>query len=279
LPARVQAPCADKPFHTWDLSDGTQWARFYRTPTGFMLRFPALADFEVSTDGLRVTCQPTPNLSEATAEHLFLNQVRPLALSAFGKLVFHASVVEAGGGAVAFLAASGRGKSTLAAGFAVNGRRFLADDGLVVKHDNGHYVALPGHPSLRLWSDGEERLLGGGVRTAAALDYTSKARLLAGPRLPHCNRSRPLLAAYFLADGSVEDITIKRFAGAEALIAWVKHSFLLDVHDKTLIAGHFHQIAALANTVPSNHLAYPRRYDELSRVCDSVLSHANKLRL
>src|SRR5688572_17324577 len=130
---RDQGPCADAPFHGWSFPDGTPWTAFYRTSSGLLLRFPDLADFEVSADGRHVTCAPVPGISPATIEHLYLNQVLPLALSKLGKLVFHASAVDAGGGAVAFLAASGRGKSTLAAGFAVNGHQFLTDDGLVLE--------------------------------------------------------------------------------------------------------------------------------------------------
>jgi hypothetical protein len=68
-----------------------------------MRRFQDLADFEISADGYRVTCVPTPSLAEATAEHLYFNQILPLALSMRGKLVFHGSAVEALVGAIAFL--------------------------------------------------------------------------------------------------------------------------------------------------------------------------------
>src|SRR3954452_13107517 len=140
LEPRHQAPCAAKPYHIWDFPDGTLWARFYRTPFGFMIRFEDLADFELSADAYRVTCAPTPEISKATTEHLYLNQILPLALSKRGKLVFHASAVEVVGGAIAFLAPSGRGKSTLASGFAVTGRPFLTDDGLVLEQYEGRYL-------------------------------------------------------------------------------------------------------------------------------------------
>ena len=131
--ARCQAPLGIQPFHAWGLPDGTPWTEFYRLGGGYLLRFPELADFQVSADGLEVTCFPAPEVSEATSQHLYLNQVLPLVLSKLGKLVFHASAVEVAGGAIAFAAESGRGKSTLAASFAVSGFRFLTDDGLVVE--------------------------------------------------------------------------------------------------------------------------------------------------
>jgi hypothetical protein len=132
-PARPQPPPEHPPLHEWAFPDGTLWTQFYRTQTGYLLRFPDLADFEVSADGRVVEGWPAPGVTEDTAQHLYLNQVLPLALSKQGKLVFHASAVEIHGVAVAFMGASGKGKSTLAAGFASAGYRFLTDDGLMVE--------------------------------------------------------------------------------------------------------------------------------------------------
>lgn len=206
--------------------------------------------------------------------HLYLNQVLPLALSMHGKLVFHGSAVEIGDAAVAFLAESGRGKSTLAAAFAVGGHRFLTDDGLVLEPADDAYLALPSHPSLRLWQDSHETLLGADAELAPALDFTTKSRFLAGTRLTHCAEPRPLRAAYFLGEGSASEITIRQLTQAEAMIAWAKHSFLLDVEDRSLISGHFHRIAALAKSLACYELDYPRRFEDLNRVMDAVEAHA-----
>ena len=173
-----------------------------------------------------------PGVSEATSQHLYLNQVLPLVLSKLGKLVFHASAVEVPGGAVAFAAESGRGKSTLAASFAVNGFRFLTDDGLVLEPAADGYQVQPSHPSIRLWEDSEEALIAPGVETAPAVSFTSKSRFLAGEAIPFCDQPRPLRRMYFLGDGSAETIQIHRLSPAEALVEWVKHSFLLDVEEQ-----------------------------------------------
>jgi hypothetical protein len=127
-------------FHEWVFPDGTLWTRFYRTKSGYLLRFPELADFEVSVDGRFVSSWPFPCISEVTITHLYLNQVLPLALSLQGKRVFHASAVEALTGALVFLGESGRGKSTLAASFALAGHRFLTDDALLLEPKAGGYA-------------------------------------------------------------------------------------------------------------------------------------------
>ena len=64
-----------------DSPDGTLWMQFFRTETGYLLRFPDMADFQVSADGLGVVCTPAPGVPDGTPEHLYLNQVLPLALS------------------------------------------------------------------------------------------------------------------------------------------------------------------------------------------------------
>jgi hypothetical protein len=277
LAARPQVLCASTPFYGWDFPDGTKWAAFYRHPTGILVRFYDLADFELPADGAIVLCAPALGVSDATVEHLFLNQVLPLALSRLGKLVFHASAVAVDGGAVSFSAETGRGKSTLAAAFAADGAPFLTDDGLVLDAEEDGYVVQPSHPSVRLWGDSEKQILGGRARAAPAANYTPKARLLAGGVLPHCGESKPLVAAYFLGDGSAESIAFRRLTPAQALVEWAKNSFLFDIEDNALIANHFDRIVALANRMPSFVLDYPRRYDHLPGVLAAVRNHVKRL--
>ncbi len=272
--ASRQAPLAFLPFHTWVFPDGTLWTEFHRADGGYLLRFPQLADFQVSADACTVTCVPVPEVPEGTARHLYLNQVLPLVLSKLGKLVFHASAVEIGSGAVAFVGESGRGKSTLAASFAVSGCRFLTDDGLVVKPSGEGFAALPSHPSIRLWDDSEAALIPPAARRAPPVHYTSKARFLADDELAFCAVPRPLLRVYFLGDGSAERLEMRRLSAAETLVAWVKHSFLLDIEEQPGLASHFDQVAALANRPIHYHLDFPRRYDELAALRQAILEHA-----
>ncbi len=173
--ARPQAPLP-APFHTWALPDGSPWTDFHRENGGYLLRFPDMADFQVSADAEHVTCHPVPGASDAVVQHLYLNQVLPLSLSKQGKLVFHASAVEVDGGAIAFVGVSGRGKSTLAASFAIDGYRFLTDDGLVVEPAERGHVALPSHPSIRLWEDSESALIAPGTAIGARRALTRPSR-------------------------------------------------------------------------------------------------------
>ena len=271
LEMRVQAPVAAAPFNEWAFADGTVSTQFFRTGDGYLLRFPELADFSVSGGALAVACRPAPGVTRDTCDHLYLNQVLPLVLSKQGKLVFHASAVEIEGGAVAFLAESGRGKSTLAASFAASGSPFLSDDGLVVEAAGKGFRILPSHPSLRLWQDSQEALIGPEAKSAPPLPYTAKARLLAGSGLAFCARARPLRRAFFLGESHATAVTFEPLSATQALVEWVKHSFLLDPEERPALASHFDSVAALAGRVRCFRLDYPRRFEELPRLRRAIV--------
>ena len=112
---RPQAALNAPPFHRYVFDDGSVWTEFYRCVDGYLLRFPGLADFKVSSDGKQVTAYPAEDGDAATIEHLYINQLVPLAMSRQGHPAFHASVVTVSTGAVAFLGKTGMGQSTLAA--------------------------------------------------------------------------------------------------------------------------------------------------------------------
>lgn len=272
FPERQQGPSV-APYHHWVLDGDRIWATFHRIDGGYLVRFSGFADFVIATDGFSASCHPCPGLSHATCEHLFLNQVRPLMLSRQGKLVFHASAIEAGSGAIAFLAASGRGKSTLAAAFGAAGVRYLTDDGLVINREGSVFMAHPSHPSIRLWDDSRAALLDD-VVTSAPIAYTSKARILSASGLTHCDEPTPLAAAFFLGDGAAKEIELNRASGADAVAAWVAHTFILDIDDATALSRHFKDVALLAERVPCYHLDYPRRYETLGPLRAAILAAA-----
>jgi hypothetical protein len=271
---QAQRSLAGAPFREWSFPDGTPWTSFYRVEAGYLLRFPGLADFLVSADGQEVACVPAPGAAAATTQHLYLNQVLPLAWGKQGKLVFHASAVEVEGGAVAFLAESGRGKSTLAASFATCGYSFLTDEGLVLEKTADGYQVMPSHPSLRLWEDSQLAVVSPGAAVAPPLSFTTKARLLAGGELRFCAQPRPLRRAYFLGDRAAPAVQLEPLGAAEAMVEWVKSSFLLDPEEKVRLASHFAQVADLAAQPLGFRLDFPRRFDELPAVRAAIVKHA-----
>ena len=190
--ARTQSSLAEPPFNTWNWPDGSLWASFFRVGADYLVRFHEMADFTISGNGKSIRAYPVPGVSTQTIEHLFLNQVTPLALSRQFELVLHGSAVVLGDFAVAFLGLSGSGKSTLAAGFATTGYEFLTDDGLQLKKEGEEYLVLPSHASIRLWDDSLDALIPETARHFQAADYTPKSRILADYAMLHCKQPRPL---------------------------------------------------------------------------------------
>ena len=275
LESASERPCIDcLPFHEWIFPDGTKWAQFYRVDQNYRVSFPDLGDFDVSADGCAVRAWPAPGISEDTVQHVYLNQVLPLALSKQGRIVFHASAVDTGNGAIAFLGESGRGKSTLAASFAAGGQHFLTDDALLLDPVEGGYLVQPSHPSIRLWDDSQEALLAADAELAPPVQYTPKARILSGDSLPFCNAARQLRRVYFLGDGSAEELTIQRMRPSEAMIGLVRNSFLLDIEAQEMLSSHFDLLAEMVALPIYYHLDYQRSFAALPSIRQGILEHA-----
>lgn len=273
---RPQAPLAQPAFQQWTFPDGTLWALFHRQGSGYMLRFPGLADFEVSADAFDIQAWPAPGITPATVHHLYLNQVMPLALSRHGKLVLHASAVDLEGDCVAFVGPSGRGKSTLAASFASSGTAFLTDDGLQIEWRHQELMVVPSHPSIRLWEDSQMELIGVTDAIAPPVDYTHKARLLLGAGFAFCEEPRPLRRIYLLGDGSAPSISFRAVPPAAALMGLIRNSFLLDIDAQDMLARHFDDISLIANLPIHYHLDYPRRFDNLPQLRQAIARHVKE---
>jgi len=246
---------------------------FYRVTRGYLVRFPSLADFEVSADGLELVIYPAPGVSRTTIDHLYLNQSLPLALSLQKKLVLHGSAVEIDGVAVAFIGAAGRGKSTLAASFAINGMPFLTDDSLTIRDVDGACLIKPSHPSLRLWEDSVTALARSGFQTTPPIGYSSKSRILADPQFQYCDAERPFGHGYFLGEGMAPTVDITPLGGQQCVIEMIQHCHLLGADQHDLLTHNLRQLASVARQVRFFRLDYPRDYDSLARVREAVCVH------
>ncbi len=275
---RQQEPMGVAAFHRWIFPGGTPWIDAYRLGDAYLLRFHELGDFEVSADGKRAAVWAAPSVTLPTIDHLFQNQVLPLALSRQGRLVLHGSAVQAGAGCVAFLGASGRGKSTLAASFATCGCPFLTDDGLQLAWIKGDLYALPSHASIRLWEDSQNALLDPGEKLAPAVQYTGKSRVLASPGIPHCGEPRRILRIFLLGPGAASTLTIKPVRPTAATLELVRHSFLLEIGEQEMLSSHFEEISRIANLDLLYHLDYPREFQALPEVRQAILQHLDLLR-
>ncbi len=109
-----------------------------------LLRLHGCVDFEVDADLRGVTAWRDPRCDPELYTLLVAGNLLATVLTLRGETVLHASAVERDGRAVAFVAHSGMGKSTLAALACARGARFLTDDLLRFEHrPDGRVHCLP----------------------------------------------------------------------------------------------------------------------------------------
>jgi hypothetical protein len=260
-------------YHHWYGPGRERYLSFARTASGHLLRFPALADFEIARGCAHVRAMPRRGVPQATLRHLLLNQVWPLVLSGRGCFVIHASaVVLPDGRAIAFAGAAGVGKSSLAAALAAAGCPLLSDDCLLIEKTRRGWDAVPSYPGVRLWPDMISRFA---VTPDSIIDlahHTSKKRLN-GSTLPFARRPAPLKAVYLVrpANGAA-NAHIAPVTGAAALMQLVPFTYLLDHEDPRQLERSFAHLGALSTTVPVRRLDLPHESHRLDALAALLMN-------
>lgn len=255
------------PYQTWGNPDAPT-TLFFHEEGRFRVSFPGVVDFFITPAG-EVSSRPSDGVAAGRWRVFYEQQIEPLLLSLRGEQVFHGGAVEVGGQAVAFLAPSGRGKSTLTTAFARRGHAFLSDDCLHLDLTGPQVQANPHANYVRLWED-SAAVLGRGA--AAYVTGSPKPRLAAGSTLPHHDRSLPLARVYLLGGADVDAPRIQGVSPSQQLIGWAANAFVLDLKNPDVLRRNLVAGARLVSEVPMRRLDYPRRYDALDAVVDAVLS-------
>jgi len=272
LPAKQQ-PVGSPPFHRWISADAQLFAEFFRAgPDEYLIRFPGIGDFNISARHPFVKVHPVEGAIQDTLLHLYLNQVRPLQLSAGGSLVLHAGAVRLSGQAIALVGPSGRGKSSLCASFAASGVPFLTDDGLELCLQDGLYFAQPHVPTVRLWEDSLTAIVGSSATEVLPVSYSAKTRVLASADLLHCEQALPLSHVFLLGAGEATRTEIRPLSAREAITLLIGNTYVLDIQDPETMAKHFDHITGLVSKLPCFMLDYPRRYELLPEVRQTLVN-------
>jgi hypothetical protein len=275
----VSAPRATPPtwLHEWHLPSGEAWLSIGRLDSDYLLRFPSLADFLVSPDGGRVGCAAAPDVPYDTVRHLLLDQVLPLVVSLRGGLALHASAVADDGGAIAFMGSTGQGKSTLAACFAREGLRVLADDCLVVEETEAGLVGVPAYPGLRLWPHVIPELFGEAPELSEVAHYSDKKRLDAAlGGLGYCREPVPIRRVFVLAPDEAPGGAPARVVPLpprDAFMALLTHAYRLDVTDRSRLHGEFDRLGRAADAPFFYRLEFSRDLSRLPAIRTVILEH------
>lgn len=268
-------------FHHWIVSEREIWLSFAKKDSGYVLRFPDMADFHIAADLTDVRCYPCHGISQETIRHLFLDQILPILLSQQGKLILHASAVVIPGGAIVFLGESQRGKSTLTASFWQQGFPLLSDDSLLLEENGKGFSGIPSYPGVRLWPDVAGAFMTPDAKASQVAHYTEKVRLCGDERYPFYSGSAPLRAMYVLGSqqemAEAKDVYIESPSSRDAFMEVVKSAFLLDITDREILRDKFEQFGRVAASVPIFRLAFPRDLALLPTIRNAILEHVDEL--
>jgi hypothetical protein len=145
--------------------DGGVLFRITRGDGGYGFSGPRYGSAIVSPRASRVWGEPGDG-GMGDWQRFLVAQVLPFAAVLQGLEVFHASAVAVDGRAVAFLGASGAGKTSIAIALCRLGASFLTDDVLAIERDGERLLAHPGAPLAGIASEEVERL-----RSRQSLDH------------------------------------------------------------------------------------------------------------
>jgi hypothetical protein len=126
----------------------------------FRFRYPDGVEFRIDASGAEVRAT-WPDSSSLEDVALYLTgPLLGFLLRLRGVVALHASVVNVGNRAVAFVGPAGAGKSTTAAAFATLDYRILTED-VAALFELGTVLAIrPGYPHIALWPDSTAMLFG-----------------------------------------------------------------------------------------------------------------------
>lgn len=281
---------ASEPPLEWDLArpklaylgrnknqQGKSILTLYKVETCLVMRFLDMADFYIWRD--RVVCYEHRDVPAHTMNSLLFANVLPFWLELNGFVTIHASAICVADQAVAFIAHSCNGKSTLAASMLQEGCSLLTDDVLPVIRREASIWAYPGYPAMRLWPSEAEHFL---------IDYEELE--LVHPEFSKryvpmkeagfgdfCDRPCPLGRIYILerreASDLPEGLTIQSVSHRDAVIELLRYTFVTSQAEAVGLAqGRFDFLAQLAQSIPVRRLIYPSGHEYLPQVRQAVLT-------
>jgi hypothetical protein len=224
-------------------SDDGPSATFVSSDPGPVIRFHGQCEFAFSADRTRVTWWVHPGVSEEEASIKASGAVLATTLILGGHLVLHASAVAVDGRAVAFVAHSNSGKSTLATLLCRSGAQLVSDDVLRIRGGSCFTGAT------------ETRLRVGAALLAEGERVRGRRRTVDGrlaTKLDLCRADQLPLGAIVVPkpDREVRWVSAEPARGASAALVLAQFLRVRAWRDTTYAARQLDEVADLAANVP-----------------------------
>lgn len=228
-----------------DDEDGSGYAATEHAQ-GYTLRFNGCADFHIDAGLRHVEVVGDPDSDPGYVPILFSGTVISFLLTMRGHHVLHASAIQLGDRAVAFVGESGQGKTTVAAMLCSQGARLVTDD--VLRVDLGAApVVHRGGPELRL-RPGSRAFAEGFVLEADRYE-TADARTAVKPR--EAEDVLPLAAVVIpLPVRGLRQVGVRGLARMQALTTLLRYPRVLGWEDDAVLSAHLAAAGRLVETTP-----------------------------
>lgn len=247
--------------------------RFFRLPDRDVIRIVGTGDVHLLDEELIFHLKDQRD--HYLVEIVLLGLGMAFWLERRGTPVLHGSAVDLGDDAVAFAAAGGTGKSSLAAYLTAHGDPLITEDLLALSWQDDVPFAEPAVGQLRLWPEVAAQYSTDWQALAQPHPGFSKRKLLVGTDGigSLAQQAVPLRRIYILqrTDQPSNEPTIIPLSGSDGLAQLLKHSYLPEIAQKFgWHARRLGQLAQLIAATPVRVLRYPSGTDQLINVRDAI---------
>jgi len=233
-----------------DLNMDQQYFAAVATNDGYHLRFHGTCDVRIDADLRHATIYPFADADEAVLSVLASGTLLAFVLAMQGETVMHASAVQVGDSALAFVGYSGMGKSTMATLMCADGAKLITDDLLRLDLGRRPPTCALGATEIRLRKAAGDLAARFAVppghrvtadqRDALAIPIAITPDLpLAAIVVPQPDRNLDLSAA-----------EVERLDPMAALLLLTRFPRLLGWQDHTVLHRQFQQLGDIVDTVP-----------------------------
>lgn len=232
------------------------------------------ANFIVDRAGTQIWVEWPDTLAPEEISTYLFGPVIGWVLRLRGCVCLHASAIAIDGRAVAFVGASGTGKSTTAAAFANRGYAVLADDVVAISGPPDSLLVTPSYPELRLWPESMAALYGHVSREHEHSATTEKFHVdVRAMGQEYQDAPLPLAAIYILNDEDHSGANqVRPLSHREALIILVANTHAGRLLDRTAREEEFELLASLVARVRVSEVFRGTDLEQLPVLCDAILS-------
>lgn len=236
--------------------------------------------FQISKSNITIDWQ-----AEGTgAEHYFQTLAIALNLELNNILCIHANALAYKNQAIALVAPSRTGKTTLTAAMCAHGFAMMTDDMMALhKNKQDEYIIYPSWPIARLWPDSMNNLLENN-KLAKSDEYYQNVHKQFDKKqvnfndehsLTFCHQTKKLSTVYFLnrvthAKNNT-DVIIEKIPPAQAIILLIQNSILGDAYQAlNLEKNRVKELSTLVENINFKKITYPSGMEHLNAVCQAI---------